>query len=263
MCGDKMSEERIKRKIKLKINIKKILNLILTLVCIVGIIYSGFHIIEWYRNTQANKKIKNKMEEHIIYSMDDDGNEKINIDFKKLKEQNPDTVGYIKINNTNIDYVVVKGNDNSYYLKHNFNKEWNIAGWIFADYHNKLDETDKNLVIYGHDTKDGSMFGTLKNTHSKEWQENKDNLKITFITEMHRYTYEIFSTYVSEPEEYYINTEFSTIESFNEFVKTIKERSESKYDVEVTKDDKILTLSSCTPSGKKRVVVHAKLTETK
>ena len=83
-----MSEKRIKRKVKLKINLKKIFNLILTLICITGIIYSGFHIIEWYRNTQANKKIKNKMEEHIIYRVDDDGNEEINIDFKKLKEQN-------------------------------------------------------------------------------------------------------------------------------------------------------------------------------
>ena len=258
-----MTEKRVKSKSKIKKSIKKLFNFILTIICIIGIIYSGFHIFEWYKNINENKKVKKKMMENILFIVDDDGNEQVNIDFDKLKQQNPDTVGYIKVNNTKIDYVIVRGNDNSYYLKHNFNKEWNIAGWVFADYHNKLDETDKNIVVYGHDTKDGSMFGTLKNTQEKEWQENKDNLIITFITEMHKYKYQVFSTYIIEPEEYYINTQFNTIEEFDKFVKTVKERSEYNYNTEVTKDDKILTLSSCTPSGKKRVVVHAKLTETK
>ena len=80
--------------------------------------------------------------------------------------------------------MVVNGNDNSYYLKHNFNKEYNIAGRIFSDYHNKFDETDKNIVIFGHNTKDGSMFGTLKNVLDKSWQENRDNLEIILITEI-------------------------------------------------------------------------------
>jgi len=257
-----MTEKRVKSKSKIKKSIKKLFNFILTIICIIGIIYSGFHIFEWYKNINENKKVKKKMMENILFIVDDDGNEQVNIDFDKLKQQNPDTVGYIKVNNTKIDYVIVRGNDNSYYLKHNFNKEWNIAGWVFADYHNKLDETDKNIVVYGHDTKDGSMFGTLKNTQEKEWQENKDNLIITFITEMHKYKYQVFSTYIIEPEEYYINTQFNTIEEFDKFVKTVKERSEYNYNTEVTKDDKILTLSSCTPSGKKRVVVHAKLIET-
>ena len=95
--------------------------------------------------------------------------EQYQIDFKLLKEQNNETVGYIKVNNTNIDYVVVQHNDNSYYLKHNFEKSWNNAGWIFADYHNKLDETDKNIVIFGHNTRDNSMFGTLKSTLNEDW----------------------------------------------------------------------------------------------
>ena len=257
-----MSEKRVKRKIKLKINVKKIVNLILTLICIVGIIYSGYHIFEWYKNTQENKKIKNNIEKNIKHKVDDNGKEEINIDFKALKEQNPDTVGYIKVNNTNIDYIVVRGTNNSYYLKHNFNKEWNIAGWVFADYHNKLDETDYNIVVYGHDTKDGSMFGTLKNTQERDWQDNKENRIITFVTEMHKYKYQIFSTYIIEPEEYYINTQFNSTEDFDKFVKTINERSEYNYNLDVTKDDKILTLSACTPSGKKRVVVHSKLIET-
>ena len=73
----------------------------------------------------------------------------------------------------------MKANDNDYYLNHNFNKEYNVAGWIFADYHNIFDGSDKNIILYGHDTKDGSMFETLKYTLNKDWQENKDNKIVT------------------------------------------------------------------------------------
>ena len=97
------------------------------------------------------------------------------MDFTELKKQNPDTVAHIKVNNTRISYVVVQGNDNEYYLNHNFNKEKNRAGWIFADYRNSFDESDKNLIIYGHNMKDGSMFDTLIKTIDKEWYTNKDN----------------------------------------------------------------------------------------
>ena len=234
----------------------------LTLICICGIVYSGYHIIQWYMNTNQNKKIKKEISKSIeIVKVKDE--EEINIDFESLKQQNPDTVAYIKVNNTNIDYIVLRGQDNSYYLKHNFNKEWNIAGWVFADYKNRLDGTDRNIVVYGHDTKDGSMFGTLKNSQEPEWQANKDNQIIKFITEKGQYDYQIFSTYIIEPEEYYINTEFTSVEEYKKFINTIKSRSNYDYNVEVNENNQILTLSSCTPSGAKRVVVHAKKVENK
>ena len=244
---------------KLKKSVKKVINLIITIMCIIGIIYSGYHIIEWYKNTSENKKLKKDISKNIEVIKDKETKEeKYNIDFESLKQQNPDTVGYIKVNNTNIDYIVVKGKDNDYYLHHNFNKEWNIAGWIFADYKNRIDETDRNIVIYGHDTKDGSMFGTLRESQNQEWQSKKENQIITFVTEKNQYKYQIFSTYIIEPEEYYINTDFISVEAYKDFINTIKSRSTYNYNVDVDENDKILTLSSCTPSGTKRVVVHAK-----
>ena len=184
---------------------------------------------------------------------------KYNIGFKSLKEQNSDVVAYIKVNGTNIDYVVVRSKDNSYYLKHNFNKEYNIAGWIFSDYHNKFDETDKNIVIFGHNTKDGSMFGTLKNVLDKSWQENKDNLKILLVTEKDQYIYQVFSTYSIKLEDYYINTEFSNDDEFKKYIEEVKSRSNYDYQIEVNEKDKILTLSSCLYDSTRRVVLHAKL----
>lgn len=245
-----------KRKLKKKYVV--ILIIIFTIICITLLIYSLMNIINWKKDVDDNKNIVEEIKENIIIDEEDDS---INIDFKSLKEQNSDTIAYLKVNGTNIDYVVVKGNDNSYYLKHNFNKEYNIAGWIFADYHNKFDETDRNIIIFGHNIKDGSMFGTLKNVLDKSWQENKDNLEITLITEKRQYKYQVFSTYSIKPEDYYINTIYNNDNEFNEFLNKVKSRSNYNYNIEVNSSDKVLTLSSCIGDGKKRVVLHAKLIE--
>ena len=244
----------------IKIRIKKkyqiIILSIFVLIFLVGITYSIFNIIHWKKDVTNNKDIIEKLKENITIE-EEKGS--YNIDFESLKKQNNDTVAYLKVNGTNIDYIVVKGNDNSYYLKHSFNKEYNIAGWIFADYHNKFDETDRNLIIYGHNTKNGSMFGTLKNILDKNWQENKDNLKIILVTENGQYEYQVFSTYSIISEDYYINTEFKNNTEFDKFVKTLKSRSVYDYGLEISGEDKILTLSSCIGDGSKRVVLHAKL----
>ena len=226
---------------------------LLLVLFLVAFIISGIKIIVYLKDNYNNKKIQEgtnkKIQEGIKY----------NIDFKFLKKQNPDAIAYLKVNGTNINYVVVRGNDNSYYLKHNFNKEWNVSGWIFADFHNKFDETDNNIVIFGHNTRDGSMFGTLKNVLTEDWRKNKDNLKIILVTEKDTYYYQVFSTYEIKPEDYYIRTQFNNIDEFKDLIDTIIKRSNYNYDIKVAPSDKILTLSSCTSGGKKRVVLHEKL----
>ena len=245
-----------KRKLKKKYVV--ILITIFTIICITLLIYSLMNIINWKKDVDENKNIVEEIKENIIIDEEDDS---INIDFKSLKEQNSDTIAYLKVNGTNIDYIVVKGKDNSYYLKHNFNKDYNIAGWIFADYHNLFDESDRNIVIFGHNTKDGSMFGTLKNVLDKSWQENKENFEIILVTEKGQYKYQVFSTYQITPEDYYINTIYNNDNEFNEFLNKVKSRSNYNYNIEVNSNDKVLTLSSCIGDGKKRVVLHAKLIE--
>ena len=245
-----MAKRRLKKKYV------GILITIFIIICLIGLIYSLINIINWKKDVDDNKDILEEIKENIITNEE---NDLIKIDFKSLKEKNSDTIAYIKVNGTNIDYVVVKGKDNSYYLNHNFNKEYNIAGWIFSDYHNKFDETDKNIVIFGHNTKNGSMFGTLKNVLDKSWQDNKDNLEITLVTEKGQYKYQVFSTYSIIAEDYYINTLFNSDDEYSRFVNEISSRSNYDYNVEVNSNDKILTLSSCIGDGKKRVVLHAKL----
>lgn len=239
----------------MKSNKKQIIIRLFIIICISGFLYSCLNIILWYVDNQKNIKIQEESKK-IIDDIEYD--EKNTIDFSYLKKTNPDIVGYLKVNNTNIDYIVVKGNDNSYYLKHNLKKESNRAGWIFMDYRNKLDGTDKNIIIYGHNTKDGSMFGTLRNVITNDWYSNKDNYIIEIPLENGINKYQVFSTYSIPVEDYYITTDFEDDKEFQEFVKTLKKRSIYDYKVLVDETDSILTLSTCTGNGTKRMILHAK-----
>lgn len=244
-----MAKRRLKKKFRI------IIVLLLILIFSFGLIYSLINIFNWKIDVDKNDNIIKELRNNIKIDKED---KEYKVDFKTLKEQNSDTVCYLKVNGTKIDYVVVKGEDNNYYLNHNFNKEYNSAGWIFMDYHNNLVD-DRNIVIYGHNMRDGSMFGSLDSTLKKEWQEDKNNQKIMLVKEDGTYYYQVFSTYTIEPEEYYIKTDFSFNDNFYFFIKELKSRSNYDYNVEVNENDKILTLSSCTNSGKNRVVLHAKL----
>ena len=245
---------------KKKRRIKSWVVILFILICLSVMIYSICKIFVWKQNVDENQNIKNEIEDSIKIN-EFNGNISYDIDFNVLKAKNKDTIAYLVVNNTNISYIVVKGRDNDYYLNHNFEKRKNVAGWIFVDYRNRVDETDKNIIIYGHSTKDGSMFGTIKNVLKKDWHENKENHIIKFITENKTYNYQVFSTYSIVPEDYYITTDFSSDEQYLEFLNKLKSRSNYDYKVDLSNDDKVLTLSSCNIDGSKRIVLHAKLIE--
>lgn len=239
---------------------KAILNLVIYIMVLSILLYSGIKIYKWYKDKTNNNKIVEQIRDTVIVEgkNEDENKEESKVDFNKLKEQNSDAVAWIKVNNTNIEYPVVKGSNNSFYLNHNFDKSNNSAGWIFADYRNKFDNTDKNIVIYGHNMKDNSMFGSLKNILNSDWYDNEENTNITLYTENEKCIYKVFSIYEIESENYYIKTEFSDDNNFEQFVKTIKKRSIKEFNIDVSKDDNILTLSTCANNNKYRVVLHAK-----
>ena len=157
-----------------------------------------------------------------------------------------------------MEYPVVKTTNNSFYLNHSFDKSKNLAGWIFADCKNKFDNTDKNIVIYGHNMRDGSMFGSLKNILNSDWYDNEENTNITLFTENEKCIYKVFSVYKIENEDYYIKTEFSNDSEFEKFIETLKKRSIKNFNIDISKEDSILTLSTCANNNKYRVVLHAK-----
>ena len=235
---------------------KAILIKLLNLIFVLGIIISIIHITKWYLDNKENKDLENKLE-NVVTIEQKSGDKEYNINFEELEAVNNETIGWLKVNGTDIEYVVVKTKNNSYYLNHNFEKKYNIAGWIFADYKNNFNGTDKNIVIYGHNRKDGSMFGTLKNILKEEWYSNEENLVIDFITEQEQAKYQVFSVYKIEKEDYYINTEFKEDE-FEKFIDALKDRSIKDFNIDVSAEDSILTLSTCADNNKYRVVLHAK-----
>ena len=182
----------------------------------------------------------------------------IKVDFTELIKKNEDTVGWINVNNTNINYPVVQSTDNNYYLTHSYDKKENEAGWVFLDYRNNKDFTSKNNIIYAHSRLDKTMFGSLSKVLKQSWYKDKSNHIIRLSTPTEDSLWQIFSVYVIKEETYYITTSWPSDTEYLDFLNTIKERSKYNFNTELNTNDKILTLSTCY-SDTERTVVHAKL----
>ena len=183
----------------------------------------------------------------------------MDVNFDSLLQTNPDTVAWIKVEGTKINYPVVQSTDNDYYLHHDYKKNDNMAGWIFGDYRDDFTNFKYNTIIYGHNMNNKTMFGSLPDAVlSSSWQNNPDNHLIKLSTPTSNSVWKVFSVYTIEPEVYYLKIPASA-ESHQEFITTIKNRSIYNFNTDVTVNDKILTLSTCDNLGTKRVAVHAKL----
>lgn len=182
-----------------------------------------------------------------------------NKELESLLEINSDTVGWLTVPNTNIDYPVVKTTDNDYYLDHNYEKKYDYNGWVFMHYYNSTHNLDKNTIIFAHNRfYSGIMFGTLNEVTKDTWYNNtKENL-ITFNTLYDNMQFEVFSIYKTNITADYLKTTFDSDLEWNNFIKMIRERSMFQSNVNVGTNDKIITLSTCLDNDT-RLVVHAVL----
>ena len=220
-------------------------------------IYEVSDVKEVKTTTQKSEENKNITTTTSLY--DKYGNMSIlEVNFDNLKKINPDTVGWIKVNGTKINYPFVHTNDNEYYLKHTFDKTSNKKGWVFLDFRNDIENLSKNTILYAHGLVNNQMFGSMRNVIKPSWYNNKNNHIITVATPSGTRHFKVFSSYTILPESYYITTNFKTDDEFKIFIDTIKQRSVYNYGVDVNINDKILTLSSCY-DNEKRMVSHAKL----
>jgi len=183
-----------------------------------------------------------------------------NTDVASLLEINEDTVGWLKVNDTNVDYPVVQSDDNDYYLTKNFYKENDQSGWIFMDYRADSVNLSQNTIIFGHNMYySGVMFGTLYKAKSSSWYTNPNNQIIEFDTLYNKMKWQIFSIYVVDKTNDYLIADFSTEEKFQSFLNMITQRSKYDFNIPVAPTDKIITLSTCSNNGTKRLVIHAVL----
>lgn len=263
---------------KKKRNWKKIIIMLLMLIFIIIFIYSIINIIKWFDDNKKISKLDDEINEITeIKEIEDTDNtvvieqdnidssnpywdyikmNLIDVDFSELLKVNKETVGWIKVNGTNINYPVVQAKDNDYYLTHAYDKSSNDAGWVFMDYRNNSKNFDDNTIIYAHGRYDTTMFGSLKNILTSKWYNNKNNYVVKFVTKYESTLWQVFSVYKIKTTNDYLDINLS--DNKDEFLNMLIKRSDKNFNTTVNSNDKIITLSTCYNDTVK-VVMHAKL----
>ena len=268
----------MKKKIKLKY-----LNIIIFIILLISITIftiSIKNIIFWYIDSKATiKELDNISKNTTIKDISDTNDTEIippendipstdpywsyisvnliDVDFNNLLSINKDTIGWIQVPGTNVNYPFVKTTDNSYYLTHSFDKTYNSSGWVFLDYRNNF-TNDKNTIIYAHGRYDNTMFGSLRNITTNGWLNNLDNFIIKISTPEENTLWQVFSIYKIPTTSDYLEVSFATEEEFQNFTNKLINRSIHTFNTKVSKNDKIITLSTCYNDDIKSVL-HAKL----
>ncbi len=270
-------------------NTFKQINLNVIKIALIGIILTvllmmGINLYNNYKDTVSSAKIENDLQKIVNVAIEKENNQNIEfiepnnnelnmiktsvnsiydikyqMIFDELKEINNDTVGWLKVNNTNIDYPVVQAKDNDYYLKNDYYKNSNRHGWIFMDYRNDSINLNRNTLIYGHNLANQKMFGTLRYALNSSWYKKTSNQIITFNTIEKELKWQIFSIYKVPVTNDYLLTTFNNDEEYLKFIDKITKRSIYNFKVDFNKDDIILTLSTCSNGNDQRLVIHAKL----
>ena len=251
---------------------KKKSDVLLTIALIVAIAvfcYAAFNLYHIYTEYKKGTDEYNQIEEMAVTERDADSAEvagpnaqlkpPIEVDFDKLKSVNEDVVGWIYVDALpDISYPIVKGKDNQTYLHQTYEKNYNFAGTIFVDYENSGDFSDCNTLVYGHNMKNGSMFGHLRKFREDDKLYKQDKY-FWILTPERNYRYEIITAYTTG-----VNSDTYTLfkgpgEEFEKYLETIKGYSEIQTDdTDLTIKDRIVTLSTCTGNESTRFVVQGK-----
>lgn len=183
----------------------------------------------------------------------------LNVNLNYYLQKNNETVAWLQVNGTKVNYPVVQHANNDYYLEHDFYKRKTMNGWIFADYRNNFNNFDNNTIIYGHNIINKTMFGSLPNLLKKNWFSTPNRNYIKLSTKTTNSIWEIFSVYKIEPTTDYLQAKFNSITTYENFLNMLKNRSIHQFNTSLSNTDKIITLSTCDDTGTKRVVIHGKL----
>lgn len=187
------------------------------------------------------------------------------IDFTALQAKNPDTVAWIQVPGTIIDYPVMRsgeGRKENFYLDHNSDGQSHRAGAIYMQKINQADFSDPNTVLYGHDMANGSMFSWLHQFRKKDFFDK--NRTITIYTPGHILTYEIYSAFVYDNRHILNSFNFYNEDDYAAFLKQTLNPTSMKRQVRegvsVTTNARIITLSTCTGISSQRYLVVGVLT---
>ena len=246
----KTHKDALKKKVKPKTF------LILGLIIIFGSL-TGMGFVFW--GYEKSDRLYESIEEKYTKLSPEDAKdisweEEIDVDIKSLQKLNPDVVGWIYVDGTDIIYPILHDEDDGTYLRTAIDKEYSKAGSIFLEGYNLPDFSDSHNIIYGHNMKDLSMFGTLKYYKSKDSYYEKHKYFQIITADMKR-RYEIFSYFDTEPASWVYAVPYYDNEDFQSYIDKLEASDNLDVNKEVTSSDKVVTLSTCSTDDK-RFTVH-------
>lgn len=225
-------------------------------------IYHIYRTVTQYERAEAEytairDKAVTEADEEGQKTEDPDREPGIQVDVAALKKENPDTIGWIYYPVLNINYPIVQDEDNTYYIRRTFQGEKNAAGSIFLDCNADGELQDMHSIVYGHNMKNGSMFGTLKEIREEGTVEENPYFWIFLEDKVN--VYRIFSYHDADVKDNSFLTYFEEEEDYDSFLQHITGKAEETIGKEPETSDKIVTLSTCTSDSSVRFLVHGKL----
>ena len=242
---------------------KKIFTNILLVIFIGIFLYSGYMCFIWFKSDKETKKLEEGLYSEVVSKVEkneenSDTNEtEEKIDFEKLLSINDDIIGWIKIDDTYINYPILQEETEEYYLRKDIYKKYSVSGSIFVDSTTNPDFEDYNTSIYGHNMKNERMFADLHKI--KNGTLGTDiNVKI-YIKDTSN-IYKVFSAYVSEPIPEIATKNFTDETEKENYINNAIKRSNVKFVINkenINYENDIITLITCDNNNKYRVIVHA------
>lgn len=232
---------------------------IFILILCVFIIAAGIVVKEYYPRWQAEwkyksmqKEVDEKRKENNKDQSKDSGSDdtvQANVDFKTLKAQYPDVIGWLNVPGTEIDYPILmssKDEDTDYYLRRTIDGKDSLPGCIYVEKEQNKDFSDFNTIIYGHNMRNGTMFGTLKRFRNEQFFN--EHPEFTIETEDKLMTYKIYVSVRMDDRHLLKSYDQSTESGKEQYLKDIASGSDSYFhqsDLKPTENDHLITLSTC------------------
>ncbi|MCB6645168.1 class B sortase [[Clostridium] scindens] len=248
--GRDIRDKRYHRGRKKKKKKAGIFSTIILVVALAVFCFSAFQLFKILKGYHDGRSEYDKVRKLAVEEKKGDGEDQFSVNFDELMKMNPDTIGWIRFHPepSQISYPIVKGKDNSEYLKKTFSANENTLGAIFLNVDNNADFMDKNTIIYGHRMKDGSMFRHLQDYEEKSFWESNPYFYI-YTPDGREITYHIYSAgQVEDTSDTYL-TSFESEEAYQSFLNMTKEASLYDTGVELNAQSAIVTLSTCTSAS--------------
>ena len=236
---------------------KKVLINLLLIIFIGIFIFSGYNVFIWLKSDRETKALEEGLYTEVFKptnQIEESDTAEFQVDFETLNNTNKDIIGWIRIDDTYINYPILKGETDEYYLRKDIYKNYSVSGSIFVDSSTNVNFEDDNTVIYGHNMKNQRMFANL---HKINNGNLGTDITVQIFLPNKIKNYKVFASYIVEPTEELIQKNFENQVKKQEYINNAIKK-DGRYDTSnINYENGIVTLITCDNNNKRRVVVHA------